>query len=127
MSHFQEYLEAARGVAMATHGKDEKFSQRVKDFLNTTIGKLKGWKITVIDKDGKISPMVHSFNAKTLRDLEIGGLAIPPEELENLNAGKIIKPYAISAIDTDQRIVTITKDWRSTMFMPKDLNKGKGK
>jgi hypothetical protein len=126
MSRFEEYLEAVTGpVAIATHSKKESLGQRVKDFLNSKIGTLKGWRITVVDEAGINPPVVHNFDAKALRDMKIGDVAIPQEEMNLMKAGDVIKPYMVTKIDTDQRVITIKKDYRSTMFHAKDLKIGK--
>ena len=42
------------------------------------------------------------------------------KDYEALKAGEVIKPHEIVDIDPEQRIVKIKRNYRSTMFMPKD-------
>lgn len=118
MSKFNEYLEA-----VMLKGPKESIGQKVKDFLNTAIGRLKGWKITFVNAAGVEAPETVPFEAKALRDAKIGDMVLTGPNYEALKAGEIIKPHNIVDIDLEQRIIKLKKDYASTMFMPKDQRK----
>lgn len=114
MSNFEKYLEAAQNQVYMMNYKSSVI-QKAKDFLNTTIGNLKGWKLTIVDSSGKDNPIVVPFDGEALRNAKIGDTILTSKDLDDVKAGKVINPNEIENIDYDQRIIKIKRNVRARM------------
>lgn len=119
MSRFNEYLESAIHMQ---HAK-----RTFKDFLGTLIGRLKGWKITFVDKYGGEAPKTVPFSVSAIKEAKVGDLIITDKDWDQVKAGEIISPHMIDDIDYEQRIITIKKNMNARMGGYTELNKKKKK